>query len=161
MTSGLLKNPSQFTWEEIAFCKIDPKHQFGYTSIGKELKRFDSLCVRVYFCSQYFSECLLLAVLINGDKQFECKYASEQDTTFFNGFKDTKYTLHNCILDEIKMIFYMSSREKKNESRNDENFLSIYSFHVILTRSSQYGLFVNYMFILASPAQSVTRRFSK
>lgn len=82
ITRGLLKNPSKFSWEEIAFCKNDPKHQFGYTSIGRELKRFDCLCVRVYFCSQYFSECLLLAVLISRDKQFECK-STPQTTTVF------------------------------------------------------------------------------
>lgn len=79
-THGLLKN--LFSWEEIAFCKNDPKHQFGYTSIGRELKRYDRLCACVYFCSQYFSECLLLAVLINRDKQFECK-STPQTTTVF------------------------------------------------------------------------------
>lgn len=51
---------------------------------------------------------------------------------FFNGFKGMKYILYNCILDEIKMIFYIFLWEKKNESRIDENFLSIYSFYVIL-----------------------------
>ena len=114
------QKPLQFSWEEIAFCKNDPKHQFGYTSLGRELKRFDSLCVRVYFCSQYFSECLLLAVLINRDKQFECKYSPEHDI-FSMASKTRNILCTNVYLMKRNDILHFS-REKK-ERRITENFL--------------------------------------
>lgn len=154
-THGLLKNP--FSWEEIAFCKNDPKHQFGYTSIGRELKRYDRLCACVYFCSQYFSECLLLAVLINRDKQFECKYTTQHDS-FSMASKTRNIPCTHVYLMKIWYSSTFSSREKR-----DGLSLEIseeYTCPMMSICSSQHGLFVYYMFILAPPTYSVSRRFS-
>ena len=52
------------------------------------------------------------------------------------------------------MIYYIFSRKKTKEG--SLKISQEYSFSVILTRSSQYGLFVNYMLIFASPAHSVS-----
>jgi len=79
---------------------------------------------------------------------------------FFNGFKDSEYTLNKCTLNE-KMVFYFFVSKKKVKEDHWKFISKEPAFPVyILTRSSQYGLFVNYMLILTSPAKSVSGRFS-